>query len=68
MERVSKKDLKNMEDRLEKKYGFRKYQTQGRYGYTGIDEYDEKGGCLRTHRTGLTKKEAYFCLYDLLCG
>jgi predicted metalloprotease with PDZ domain len=68
MERITKKNIAAVENDLEIKYGFRKYQTQGRYGYIGIDEYNKNGACLRTYRTGLTKKQAYHCLFDLFNG
>ena len=67
-DRISKNDLAVVVELLCKKYGYRKYITQGRYGYTGVDECNKEGGILRTYRTGLTKREAYLCLTDLLNG
>jgi hypothetical protein len=66
--RTTKKDLLMVQKMIFDKYGYQKFRCQGRYGYIGIDEFDEKGGCLRTYKTGLTKKQAYETLYDLWRG
>jgi hypothetical protein len=68
MNRITKKDLEYAEKDIIKKYGYKKYVAAGRYGYIGIDEYDAAGNCVRTYRTGLTKKEAYNCLCDPIYG
>jgi len=68
MERITQKDIQFLEEEIKSKYGYAKYQAQGRYGYIGIDEFNAEGGCARTYRSGLTKKEAYYCLSDLLEG
>lgn len=41
--------------------------VQGRYGYQGIDLYNNRG-CLRTIRTGLTKGQALDYLNAMLEG
>ena len=66
--RITRKDISEVEAQLSNKNGYRKYRAEGRYGYIGIDEYSSDNRCLRTYRTGLTKKEAYYCLLDLLNG
>jgi len=38
--------------------GKRIWKVGGRYGYSAIDEYDEKGHLMDTVIAGLTQKEA----------
>ena len=68
MDRITKNDLQDLEKQIAKKYGYLKYKVSHRYNYEGVDEFDEMGRCLRTYRTALTKRQAYFCLLDLLNG
>lgn len=66
--RITNKDIQALEKLVLDKYGYQKYKAQARYNYIGIDEFTPEGGCVRTYRSGLTKKEAYYCLYDILEG
>ena len=62
---IKMEDVRQAERVIIAKFGYSKFKAQARYGYIGIDVFNENGDCLRTHRTGLTKKEAYYCLCDL---
>jgi len=68
MDRITKKDLYELERALTEKYGYLKYKVGFRYNYTAIDIYKKDGGCLDTYRTGMTKRETYYCMLDLLNG
>lgn len=58
MDRITRKQVDIMQDRLNKHYGFNKFIACGRYNYIGIDEYSKSGGCENTLISGLTKREA----------
>ena len=66
--RITQSDVDNAQAVLTKALGYEKYKAQGRYGYIGIDVYDKEGICLKTYKTGLTKREAWECLNDIATG
>lgn len=59
-------DIDEIEKQQINKYGFVRWKIGHRYGYTAIDEMNKKGGCLRTHRSGMTHGRAIETIYDLL--
>ena len=66
--RYSKKELKEIESRLNNLIGYDRFRFGHRYNYYAIDEYNENGACLRTYRSGLRMSEVVETYQDILKG
>ena len=67
-DRITIEDLKHQEELIKELIGFKMFECDGRYHYIAIDEYNADGICIHTYRSGLTKRQAYNCLKDILNG
>lgn len=56
----------NLNRRLEAMGSGARVVVERRYGYVGIDEADAEGAIQRTLTTGLTKREAYDALWNMI--
>jgi len=63
--KVLMKDVKIGEKRLNDLIGYERFRFNHRYNYFAIDEYNQKGKCERTYRSGLKLREVDL-IYDAM--
>ena len=70
MERIKEKDIEQALTVLNNMIEHNKVKVQlcGRYGYQALDLFNMEGGCLKTVRTGLTKREAFDAVNHMIEG
>jgi hypothetical protein len=64
MDKKTRTDIDQAMRVIETTMGYLGYRAERRNGYWAIDRYAE-GACQSTHRSGMTLREAYYCLCDI---